>query len=937
MSTFHKNTIGVGCISQNQAYTLLTTKYLVTPSEEEIQQISELFKDWLRSKNEGLLVHLFQIIDHHESEEVRELALDHIQRFLPSQKREQVLDLWISHPLPSLKPFIEQIIENYRDKIKTSTLAAAYVMLDRIDDLLELDPDFVALDSYLEGIDPSLGSLLYERVGRLKKSYAIKNPPSLFGQETPSIGDLISRKDYLTLWQSMLSFPFPYICEMMKFLYEVDWKPEEKESRRFFDLILEHVGTGGWKEIEDIMDSVLSIRPRGTNKYRRLTATEQRMKLIEIKLFPIVYTRPDRIHLMEFVSRGRYNLTDNTLGLYIYQERIRHSSFTGKIHIPIYSSNGVQLAEVIAVANSISSFNMDEDGLFFSINTKAGNYSVDLDAIAAFLLPFNQHTETVAEALDVLLEQTQGRKKLIFMAMKYLSDLQQGKSFSLFDLKQTIELENPQLSCCSLSIDMNDFETRFAIVPSDCDHELQLWKVPSMIYYESPNKHVVGNEILDGKVDGEIVDEALIFDEMLKSLIMGPAKTIRVQNLTINAEQAIKDFLNEIVKYATAHVDYQITEVVFSHQYAMPIRVQKWLNQVLEELGFNHVFSLETSIASLLGSYRIHKTTGNVLTVNIGEYATTLALAEVPAPKTKKRKERSLLEEIQPSPKVVVRRSVELGLNDLSKLVLEGLSLGILEKHKIIQSAMKSLMDNLEFQSKDHGLQLWVGTAPENPNNNEKFIDLESLECFETFKLALRDIFEEGLKVGIPKAKIDTIIFTGKGAKWPDFARYVFNIFDCKIPILVEDDEYLIAKGLGVFGNGQQIELPLHREIMVRINEEGLINFETLFSIKEGRPGVAKQFKIEVERRIKTIALDIWLRSLNYHAMLTEELEDRHLNHIKNDMHTFDNLTTFPKLASIESMQEPMLIACIDIFGRFGITVTDKNKPADIEFLCPIF
>ncbi|RMG33744.1 MAG: hypothetical protein D6732_11600 [Methanobacteriota archaeon] len=905
-----------------------------------MEQISNLFKDWLRSKNESLLVHLFQIIDHHESEKVRELALDHINRFLPSQKRELVLDLWINHPLPSLRPFIIQTIENYGDKIKKPLLAALYVMLDEIEKLSEIDPDLMLLDSYLETIDPSLGSLVYERAGKLKKRIFNRRKTSIFDAQDVSIADLLSRRDYQALWQSILTFPFPFIAELMKILDEEGWESNEDDIRYFNDLLMEYLGNDGWKSIENVLDLTLSIRDPSTQRFRKLTQTELRMKLIDIRLSPIVYTRPDRIPHMEFINRGRYNLVDSTLGFSIYQERVRQSTFTGKLHVPIYSSNGVQIAEVIAYASGTSSFHMDEDGLFFTIKTKAGTYSVDLDALATFILPFNQHTELMADAIDMMLSEAKGKKKLVLTGMKLLSELQQGRQFSVFDLKEEFSaISDPPESCCSLSINLGDAETELSIIPSTCTHKPIYRTIPTAIYYHTPTRKYIGSKIYSKTIGNEPIDEKLIFSGLKKGMLEGTTKTIRVQNLTIDVETAMKDFVTLAVEKILENVDYPITKVAFSHPFHSSIRYQKWFYQLFNQMGFKQVVSLEQSLAPIIADYRLRKTKGACLYIDLNEDETTFSLVELPSQTTRKRKEIELFKQNQPAPKIIVQKSTKHGLRSFKKKLEEILQ----EKERELDFALnvnKLLKDLLEnFQTAietQEGSAIQISLSPAE-DDNTVFLDPEAVLELERFEIILKDIFHSGLKAGVPKSKIEEIIFTGSGACLPDLGRMIYQIFDKEKVLQIDRDPHSTVKGLGLFGNGQGIEKELGFEVMVRVTDDGLTNFQTLFQENERILGKGRKFQLNLDVPLKSITLDIWLRKPNYDYILDEQLPNQKISRIE-DQFIFDNLTLFPKLIPIKHSKSPTLFAAFNPQGLFGVTIgniDDEILWNDLEIIVP--
>lgn len=834
-----------------------------------------------------------------------------------------------------------QTVENYHDKIKKPLLAAVYVMLDEIEKLAEIDPDLMLLDSYLETIDPSLGSLVYERAGKLKKRLFTRRRSSIFDSQEVSIADLLSRKDYQTLWQSILTFPFPFIAELMKTLDEEGWESHEEDIRYFNDLLLEYLGNDGWKSIEDVLDLTLSIRDPNTQRFRKLTPTELRMKLVDINLSPIVYTRPDRIAHMEFINRGRYNLADSALGFSIYQERVRQSTFTGKLHVPIYSSNGVQIAEVVAFASNISSFHMDEDGLFFTIKTKAGTYSVDLDALATFILPFNQHTDLMADAIDMMLSEATGKKKLILTGMKLLSELQQGRQFSIFDLKEEFPLRSQKtLACCSLAIEIGDAWTHYGIIPSDCDHEPILKKIPTAIYYHSPTQKHIGNVIFQDKVNGEPVDQELIFFNLKKGLLEGTTKTIRVQNLTIDVETAMRDFLEFLVQAVRDEIPYEIKRIAISHPFYSSIRYQKWLFQLFNQFGFEEILTVEQSLTAILTDYRLRKNKGVFLYVDVNEEETTFSLVELPAQNTRKRKEIELYKEIQPEPKIIVQKSTKRGIPNLKRELQRIIPKTIqgLNRLVLVDEVLDSLLEKFEAKIPlPTGNDLLVSFNP--PESDEViFINPEDSIDLKRIEVLLREIFHAGLKEGIPKSKIDEIVITGRGAKIPDLARKIYHVFDKEKVLSIDDEPYSSVKGLGIFANGQGIDKTLGFEVMARVTDEGMTNFQTLFQENEKMIGKGRKFQINMDTPLRSISLDLWLRKSNLDYYLDEELGENKGKHLE-EQYIFDNLTLFPKLIPINKAKSPILVVGFDTLGQFGVAIVDKDEKlswSDLEIIVPI-
>ncbi len=209
---------------------MLVDSYIESPTEEEISLLTELFVEWSKSGKQTQLNHIIEVIESHESKDIRNLALKCLKNSIPKSKQNSIVDMWISHPTPSLRGYINELIEEHG--LKKSLKSAVYVMLDREDLLKVHDPDYLHLDSYLNELDPLLGSLLFDRVMKLK------NPElgeiSVQTDEITSdrsLMDLIRIKDYTTLWENILDYPLPFICELIKIFDQEKWTPRERSSR----------------------------------------------------------------------------------------------------------------------------------------------------------------------------------------------------------------------------------------------------------------------------------------------------------------------------------------------------------------------------------------------------------------------------------------------------------------------------------------------------------------------------------------------------------------------------------------------------------------------------------------------------------------------------------------------------------------------------------
>lgn len=197
--------------NHNQAYQILVDYYIEKPDKEQKLMLNNLFMEWSKSGKHALLNHLIEIIEVHESKEIRELALKNLRKNLPIKKQEAIIEIWITHPTPSLRDYIKELVED--NNSRKSLIAAAYVMLSDWHALNIIDPDYKHLDNYLKDLDSLLGSLLFDRIKKLKTTALgeKKGLTTSIEQEELSVIDLIRRKDYFTLWENILEYPLPFI------------------------------------------------------------------------------------------------------------------------------------------------------------------------------------------------------------------------------------------------------------------------------------------------------------------------------------------------------------------------------------------------------------------------------------------------------------------------------------------------------------------------------------------------------------------------------------------------------------------------------------------------------------------------------------------------------------------------------------------------------
>ncbi len=166
----------------------------------------------------------------------------------------------------------------------------------------------------------------------------------------------------------------------------------------------------------------------------------------------------------------------------------------------------------------------------------------------------------------------------------------------------------------------------------------------------------------------------------------------------------------------------------------------------------------------------------------------------------------------------------------------------------------------------------------------------------------------------------------------------MYQVFDKEKILQIDEDPKSTVKGLGLFANGQGIEMELGFEVMVRVTDDGLTNFQTLFQENERMYGKGRKFQLNFDTPLNSISLDLWLRKPNFDHFLDEELGKRN-QATTEEQYIFDNLTLFPKLISLKNSKSPTLFAAFDPYGRFAVAIRNLENEItweDVEVIVPI-
>ncbi len=847
-------------------------QYFEKPNEEQHSLLTDLFAEWSRSGNQALLNHLVEIIESHESNVIRELALNALKVNFPTKKLGLIVETWITHPAPSIKEYIKELVSNKR--LKKPLLAAAYVMLDDWDTLEKIDPDYKHLDNYLKDLDPLLGSLLFDRVSKLKNpelgEYLQQDKKG--DNNELSIMDLIRRKDHTLLWDNILEYPLPFICELFKIFNLENWSPKDKSSSELFEILIEQLGVAGWEGIEYVKWQVLS--KQDGKKFKYIDGEELRKQVFNLTISQDVIRRPDRIRSHQFKSRGNYSLTDSQIGLNIYKNMIRKSDLDGLLHVPIYTNNGAEVAEFVIPAPSTGSFQMDEDGMFFTIRNKDGLYSVDIDALAALLLPVKNHSEAINEIIPSMLEKADGPAKVIINALNLISAQHRGREYSLWDLKETGKWEKPQnednlaLCRCSLGLDIGNSVTKVAlVVGGKCDHQPKNWIIPSLIHYFTPKTYIIGNEIIEKKLENS--------SQTFKNWKFGSHHNkyhLRIHNSIITSQTAFENFLAKLVQQIRESINFEVNGIAITHSLDAPAGFEGWLQDLTKSLGFPRFELIDDMSSAIAGTYRLNNQRGNVLLVDMGSCQMSAVVAKLPGQKSRKRKENARMRELNvENPIIIATACVSQGSQDITNII-RNLAFNETER-KNLSPLIIQLIDKVKFK-----LSYEFEAEIELPNyeilkfsldkkiNGDVINVLESFRnsnFFASFKLLIRNILIKAAHRGLNKSNIETILISGKGMHWPPLLEYIHTIFGNK-RIISEDDTWLAAKGAGLTVNGRFLEYYMERDVMLKTVSNGISEFNTILSRGDKLSNHYKTYEIRTHARFDKIVIDCWSRKIRF-------------------------------------------------------------------------
>ncbi|MDH5404352.1 MAG: hypothetical protein OEY49_17770, partial [Candidatus Heimdallarchaeota archaeon] len=761
---------------------------------------------------------MFELIEGHESESIRNLTLSCLENYYPKSNKRDVLELWIKHPLPQIISLIEKFVTD--EAIDNNIKSAVFLMLNQNDKLVDLDQDHKHLDHYLRNLDPLMGSLLFQKANLLK-SKDLRNESMWEEEESISILDRIRRRDFMYLWENILNYPLPFIIELLKIFYEEHWTPLDKVNQDTHELLLEFLGFEGWYRQDDVKWVVVSIQDQ--EKFRPLKPGEITNRIFDLKISTDLIFRPDRIKNKEFTSRGLYNLVKQEIGLNIYSETIRKSDFDGLLHIPIYSNNGVELAEFTIEANNEKYFQMDEDGLYFTVRTKQGLFSVDIDALAAILLPVSLHSEDVNEIIPIMLEKTIKSNKITLQGLKFLSDMHKGREFTLWDLKSISEIDNEEEAkdcMCCLAFDIDDRSTKITrVIGGDCDHEFAYEDIPTVIHYNNPNECITGNKLLQE----QLLNSKQTYRNIISYILQQPNHFIQIHNKKITPSMALLDFIQETLNILRQREEFKLNRLAIAFPPGMPSSIELWIKEELVKLNLE-IFITDKQSALEVAVIVLENHRGNSVYINIDNSSMCLSTTLGQGVKSRKKLQ-------------------EARIRELNKIVPK--TIAKLYHHKGYLNLRKEL-------------------KVQDTITTEEFIKLfddkiSETEFFKHFKLILRNQIAKSSQRKFNKKQLDSIIIYGELLNFSKLKNYISDVFD-KSELIYIEDKHLISKGAGILMNNQRKDLIVNEDIMLRTSKKGIISFNSIIKRGEELTSKLKKYEIRPHSWFDNIVIDLWKR-----------------------------------------------------------------------------
>ncbi len=846
---------------------MLMEKYLDHPTDEEKAVLNKLFIEWSKNPNQNILNHMFEIISSHESKEIRASAKKALIEYVPRDRIQDVLNLWITHPLPDIRDFIEKAVNKY--KLPKPLLSISYLMLDRIDDLKSIDPDFTYLDSYVQTLNPLLGSIAYGKIKELKSSSHILGKLTVDNTEETII-DLLRMKNYDKMFDNILSYPLPFICNLIKILYDESWFPSEKNNLDTYESLIEYIGVKGWDAVSDVLYSVIS-RKKG-KEYVPLDIEDIYNQDFYLRISPDLQYRPDRIKNHDFIARGSFNICSPNLGLSLYLDNIQISDLDNLLHIPIYSSNGVELAEFAIKVPSKNYFEMDEDGTFFTVRTKSTLFSVDLDALAALILPINKQPEDVYDIIPTMTERSNGLTKMVLTGLELLSSLHRGREYTLWDTKNeetfyVNRLYNYQSCNCSLGIDIGNNMTYVSLIPNgSCDHKIKHWSFKSKIFYESPDKYYIGNYIEQNNLS----DSFQTLNNINKALIENLG--LNIQSTYINPRVIFINYIEKLIDMVISDIDYPISNIGVTYDIRLPLGFDKQIFGILEKYNFKNINIAEKLTSGLITNYRLQNVRGNIILINLDTDNIGAALGVLPMPKSRKRIEDTRMRE-SPRENITVVA-------------------------KISQNVAKTINSN---------------------------------EYMSVFKLILRNIIIKGSKRNIQKNMIDNVILCGPGSTEPQYLDYISSVFPkFTSSIIIDDIPYTFADGAALISSGQNYNSIIEHDLTLKISNNGNVQHIRLLKRGDNPYGKCKIFEIRHREYFDMISIDCWMNSVQ--TKINENvypLNDNDFNYKKDGNHIYIFSSIIRETLSLINPNK--LKICVDQNGRIFLIVMSDNDKKEIK------
>jgi len=873
---------------------LLNIKY-----EEDFNNYKKMLLNWSESSDIENRKKLFDVAASHENNDLRKYA-ESLMSYSPTSYWIDYIQLWANRPARILKNTIKELIENRRSPFASNEhltpelkaiKASILLLLDEVEKAESADKEFFELEKQIRK-DP----LMYSHIDSHLKAINRRNLLRILGARTrilepnnefskkgsvliPSKNDEYWRAlrgdDLDQAWRNMLSGSFACIVNYIGLFSGYGWKPKLKTEREIFEILLELVGYGGWKEKEDILYTLFNLDTDITNYG------------VKISLNPNVYSSPNLF--------SSTLLTEN----FIHVDPPFYDPLGSYITTVYY--NDIEILQIEIPDGIIKKLsNIEEKSPSINKTNLLGtNISLFIPGITAIITPsIESDLEEMMWIIETINDLEANHEEIsikmrkilpILRALQKLFEYHSMKSFDLIEVKnhlfEEIKIDNTDFvlkknkNDIVLGLDFGNNTTAISIIDLNSgktingesfikDHEKDIFLeisdkgvlLPSVISYQS------GNLIYVGKRAQKFWASETTFKEMKRAIRAEYHSVIRVEGRQILAPEATRDFLKTTFKSLKLN-DFSIKKVAFSYPVNAPAGYQTLFQEILADI-FNmpieSIFSLDEATSSCIGTRNeINDFSKSIVVVDIGGGTTDIAVLIFDETPTR-----------EFNSTIYTRENIEKGGRDIDSKILEYIfdqlknSTNNIDKklyHEINDDTIKKNNLLLECQNAKHIVSNGnsIKKILNICNNKTITISREIIEkllvdsIYKSFKSSLRGALESAKYHGCPEP-FGTALFVGGGFQWKGMEDVARKLFPLSTEIITEFNPFSVAIGVAEASIGLNIKSNLPFDIGLFKIQERQEKFIRLFSRSDTQiPMKTKYYKIITDYNLSNILLEI--------------------------------------------------------------------------------